>query len=124
MRVSCCACVSCCVVCVVLFRVVCVRAQSQVCPASIEGTLFAFIMQMSNTGKSYARYCGAWVQHALGITLADFTGLQVSVTAGDEQAAALRNLVQLSRQLSRPYSVGAEPLSDRLRHRRTGRASG
>ena len=34
-------------------------------------------MQMSNTGKSYARYCGAWFQHELGMTLSDFTGLQV-----------------------------------------------
>lgn len=48
---------------------------AQVCPASIEGTLFAFIMQMSNTGGTYAGYFGSWYSDHLEISQDDFTGL-------------------------------------------------
>jgi MFS family permease len=49
---------------------------AQICPANIEGTLFAFIMQMSNTGGSYAAFFGVWFTDALAITDLDFVGLQ------------------------------------------------
>jgi hypothetical protein len=50
---------------------------AQVCPASIEGTLFAFIMQMSNTGGTYSGYFGSWFSDHLQISAHDFTGLEL-----------------------------------------------
>ena len=47
---------------------------AQVCPAKIEGTLFAFIMGMNNTGSSYSGYFGGWLNNYLGLTLRDFVG--------------------------------------------------
>ena len=49
---------------------------AQVCPDAIEGTLFAFFMQMSNSGKSYSGFFGSWLQKSLQITLLDYMGLQ------------------------------------------------
>jgi len=36
---------------------------AQVCPDAIEGTLFAFFMQMSNSGKSYSGFFGTCKPH-------------------------------------------------------------
>jgi hypothetical protein len=47
---------------------------AQICPDSIEGTLFAFIMGMSNMGGSYAGNFGSWFTRTLGITTLDFVG--------------------------------------------------
>ena len=52
---------------------------AQICPDSIEGTLFAFFMGMSNSGKSYSGYFGAWLQDNLRVTLNDFFGLQLGL---------------------------------------------
>eukprot|EP01052_Picozoa_sp_SAG31_P017539 SAG31_NODE_1203_length_9413_cov_4.778076_8_plen_226_part_00 len=49
---------------------------AQVCPAGIEGTLFAFIMQMFNTGGTYSGYFGEWLQSYLEIEQTDYTGLE------------------------------------------------
>ena len=48
---------------------------AQICPASIEATLFAFIMQNLNTGGSYQNYWGSWIMDYFGISLFDFSGL-------------------------------------------------
>ena len=36
---------------------------AQVCPDAIEGTLFAFFMQMSNSGGSYSGFFGTCKPH-------------------------------------------------------------
>jgi len=61
---------------------------AQVCPANVEGTLFAFIMGMNNTGSSYAGYFGGWLNDALGLNLNDFVGTAT--------ANALRFFMKLS----------------------------
>lgn len=52
---------------------------AQICPDNIEGTLFAFIMGMSNMGSSYAGEFGSWLSGYLGMTNADFSGLPIAM---------------------------------------------
>jgi hypothetical protein len=52
---------------------------AQICPDNIEGTLFAFIMGMSNMGGSYAGEFGSWLTGYLGVTNADFSGLPIAM---------------------------------------------
>ena len=51
---------------------------AQICPASIEGTLFAFVMQNSNTGNTYSNYFGQWIMDTMGLTQTDLSGLASS----------------------------------------------
>ena len=52
---------------------------AQICPDNIEGTLFAFIMGMSNMGGSYAGEFGSWLTGYMGVTASDFSGLPVAL---------------------------------------------
>lgn len=61
---------------------------AQVCPAAIEGTLFAFIMSMYNIGVTYGRYFGAWMQDELQMQVTDYSSLAT--------AQALRVVFKLS----------------------------
>ena len=51
----------------------------QICPASIEATLFAFIMSMNNLGDTYGVYFGSWLQnnslYGRLVSSSDFMGL-------------------------------------------------
>ena len=52
---------------------------AQICPDNIEGTLFAFIMGMSNMGASYAGEFGSWLVGFVGVTKDDFSSLPSAV---------------------------------------------
>ena len=51
---------------------------AQICPASIEGTLFAFIMSMFNMGSSYGSEFASWLTEALEVSSQDFLPLPVA----------------------------------------------
>ena len=61
---------------------------AQICPSNIEGTLFAFIMGMSNMGDAFAAEFASWLTLTLGITSSDFSGMPA--------AQGLRILFKLS----------------------------
>lgn len=52
---------------------------SKLCPPGIEGTLFAFLMSVSNFGAHVGVWFGAGVLHFLGISRENFDNLWIAV---------------------------------------------
>eukprot|EP00898_Chlorokybus_atmophyticus_P001084 jgi/Chlat1/1977/Chrsp158S02283 len=52
---------------------------ARVCPANVEGTLFALLMSLSNFGEDTSEFFGAWLLRVLGVSRADFSLLWLAV---------------------------------------------